>query len=192
MEPYITITTLNDFVFCPKSIYFHGLYGKYSSRIYQQSPQIIGTINHENIDQQQYSSAKRYVQSLSVYSETYGLCGKIDLYDQQTKTLIERKTKIKTIYDGYKYQLWAQYFCLTEMGYEIEQIKIHSLADNQNYHLPIPSAADQAELVDIIAQIRAFDVTERNFLQNPEKCRHCIYADLCDSNAAIIPFKPRL
>lgn len=61
MEPYITITTLNDRVFCPKSIYFHGLYGKYSSRIYQQSPQIIGTINHENFDQKNPTDNRRQV-----------------------------------------------------------------------------------------------------------------------------------
>ena len=180
MEPYITVTTLNDFIFCPRSIYFHKLYGKYENRIYKKEPQIKGTINHENIDKQQYSSAKRYIQGLEIYSEKYKLCGKIDIYDQKEKTLIERKTKIKKIYDGYKYQLWAQCFCLLEMGYEIKKLKFHSLEDNKNYELKIPNKEEIKEFEDIIFQIQNFDISDKNFSQNPEKCKNCIYSELCD------------
>lgn len=182
MEPYLIITELNDFVFCPKSIYFHKLYGHYADRTYKQAPQIIGTINHENIDQKKYSSATRYVQSLPIWSDEYQLCGKIDIYDQQTQTLIERKTQIKTIYDGYKYQVWAQYLCLTEMGYPVKDIHLRSLNDNQVYKLGIPTTADITVLRDHIAQIRAFDPRDPDFRPNPNKCQHCIYRDLCDSN----------
>lgn len=181
MEPYLTITTLNDFIFCPKSIYFHALYGRYSHRVYKDQPQIIGTLNHENIDQQKYSSAKRYVQGLEIWSEKYRLCGKIDIYDSETKTLIERKTKIKKIYDGYKYQLYAQYFCLQEMGFEVEKLKWHSLQDNKNYFLDLPGEAEIKEFEALLDAIRSFDVSQKNFTQNPEKCKNCIYAPLCDT-----------
>ncbi len=182
MEPYITISTLNDFIFCPKSIYFHKLYGKYHAQIYKQKPQIVGTINHENIDHQKYSSAKRYIQGLEIFSEKYRLCGKIDIYDSQEKMLIERKTKIKKIYDGYKYQLWAQYFCMMEMGFEVEKLKIHSLEDNKNYFLDLPDKKEILEFEDLISQIRKFNIKNKNFVQNPEKCKNCIYAGLCDSD----------
>jgi len=182
MEPYITITTLNDFVFCPKSIYFHNLYGKYNVQIYKQMPQIVGTINHENIDTQKYSSAKRYIQGLEVFSEKYQLCGKIDVYDSEKKVLIERKTKIKKIYEGYKYQLWAQYFCMQEMGFEIKKLKFHSLQDNKNYFLDLPNKKDLEEFENIIFQVRSFDIRNKNFVQNSEKCQNCIYAELCDSD----------
>ena len=184
MEPYLIITTLNDFVFCPKSIYFHNLYGRYSARIYKQTPQIVGTINHEKIDNSQYSTKKRYLQGLEVYSEKYRLCGKIDIFDLQTQTLIERKTTIKQIYDGYKYQLWAQYFCLQEMGYDVKKLKLHSLTDNKNYFLAPPDSKDTAEFEKLLADIRSFDLYDQNFSQNPTKCKRCIYAELCDTYTA--------
>ncbi|NCP67647.1 type V CRISPR-associated protein Cas4 [bacterium] len=184
MEPYLIITELNDFVFCPKSIYFHHLYGRYHAGLYKEKPQIIGTLNHERIDKQSYSTEKRYLQGIEIYSQTYGLCGKIDLYDAQTKTLIERKTQVKTIYQGYKYQLWAQYFCLTEMGHEVKKLVLRSLNDNKNYALLPPSPAEIKEFETHLKKIRQFNPNDPSFTQNPEKCRRCIYAPLCDSNAA--------
>ncbi len=182
MESYITITTLNDFVFCPKSIYFHKLYGRYNNRLYKQNPQIIGTIKHESIDEKKYSSLKRYIQALEVYSEKYNLCGKIDIYDQEKKELIERKNKIIKIYDGYRYQLYAQYFCLLEMGYEVQKLFFHSLSDNKRYEIDLPTQKEIREFEEIIEQIKSFDVTKSGFVQNPEKCKKCIYRELCDSN----------
>lgn len=62
MEDYIQISLLNDFIFCPRSIYFHRLYEKYSAKNYKRKPQIVGTLKHENIDQQNYSSRKEILQ----------------------------------------------------------------------------------------------------------------------------------
>jgi CRISPR-associated protein Cas4 len=87
MEPYIQISQLNDFIFCPKSIYFHGLYKNYNTEMYHSAYQTTGKIKHETIDLRKYSTEKKYMQSLEVYSAKYGLCGKIDLYDSETKTL---------------------------------------------------------------------------------------------------------
>jgi len=181
----LTITSLNDFIFCPRSIYFHNLYGKYKASVYKKIPQIVGSINHENIDYQKYSSAKRYIQGLEIYSEKYRLCGKLDVYDLVEKTLIERKTRVKKIYDGYKYQLYAQYFCLLEMGYKVEKLKIHSLENNKNYWIKIPKNEELAKFEALISQVRNFDLHEiSNFSQNPEKCKNCIYAGLCDFSSA--------
>ena len=115
METYIKISTLNDFIYCPKSIYFHELYNKYNTYIYHTNYQQEGKFNHESIDNFHYSNKKDILQSLTVYSHKYQLLGKIDLYDKSKHILIERKTKIKQIYLGYKYQVWAQYLCLEEM-----------------------------------------------------------------------------
>jgi CRISPR-associated protein Cas4 len=182
MEPYLIITELNDFIFCPRSIYFHKLYGKYSERIYKQKPQIVGTINHEKLEQKTYSTKKKDIQSLAIFSEKYRLCGKIDLYDSKTKTLIERKTKIKKIYDGYRYQLWAQYFCMQEMGYKIEKLVIRSLEDNKKYFIPLPSKNDILKFEELLQKIKNFDPHHQDFSQNSEKCQNCIYANLCDSD----------
>lgn len=139
MHSYIRISTLNDFVFCPKSIYFHDLYQKYNRSTYQDTPQIEGTLAHEAIDLKKYSTAKKYIQSMAIYSHTYKIAGKIDIYNKETKTLVERKRKIKKVYDGHRYQLYAQYFCLIEMGYDVQNLQIYSLIDNISYPIPLPS-----------------------------------------------------
>ena len=40
MEDLIIISNLNDFIFCPVSIYFHKLYGSQDNLLYQSSAQI--------------------------------------------------------------------------------------------------------------------------------------------------------
>jgi CRISPR-associated exonuclease Cas4 len=180
MEPFLPISFLNDFIFCPKSIYFHNLYGGYEKEVYHDLPQKNGNMNHKTIDEKTYSSRKTMIQAMDIYSAKYGLCGKIDLYDTETKTLIERKTKISVIYDGYRYQIYAQYFCLTEMGYPVEKLFLHSLKDNTRYPIPLPSPAEITEFETLLDKINRFDVFDPNFTQNPEKCQKCIYRELCD------------
>ncbi len=46
MYTEIAITQLNDFVFCPASIYFHLLYGDTSTFLFQSEKQINGTAAH--------------------------------------------------------------------------------------------------------------------------------------------------
>jgi CRISPR-associated exonuclease Cas4 len=50
MESYITLSHLNDFIFCPRSIYYHQLYSIYDEQHYKQRAQIAGTTAHNSID----------------------------------------------------------------------------------------------------------------------------------------------
>lgn len=94
MEDLILISNLNDFIFCPVSIYFHKLYGNQDNLTYQSQYQINGTKAHEKVDNKQYSTRKSLKMALDVYSDEYKIVGKIDLYDEISKTLIERKNLI--------------------------------------------------------------------------------------------------
>ena len=49
-EQPILITWLNDYIFCPKSIFFHNLYGETERLSFQEVSQINGTKAHEAID----------------------------------------------------------------------------------------------------------------------------------------------
>lgn len=179
MDSYIQISKLNDFIFCPRSLYFHSLYDNFSSATFHRPAQTAGKIVHEAIDGGYYSSAKRYLQSLEVWSEHYGLAGKIDVYDVQEKMLIERKNKVKVIYDGYRYQLYAQLFCLQEMGYQINALRIHSLTDNKRHAVPLPTESDISEFEKLVNSIREFDITKSSPLINSAKCEQCVYKPLC-------------
>ena len=179
MEAYLTISKINDFIFCPKSIYFHNLYYDLSSNIYHRNEQTKGKLLHEAIDKQTYSSLKKYLIGIDVYSERYRLMGKIDIFDQDQGILIERKAKINKIYEGYKYQLYAQKICLEEMGYTVKKLKFISILDNKTYFLKTPKLSNLKEFLRTISKIREFDVFAK-FQQNKKKCKECIYNNLCD------------
>jgi CRISPR-associated protein Cas4 len=169
MDDLIQISKLNDFLYSPKSLYFHTAFEDLNTAIYHDTYQKIGKIKHETVDQSTYSTKKDLVQGISVYSEKYGLVGKIDLFDNDTKTLIERKTKIKEIHTGYKVQLWAQYLCMIEMGYNIQRLKLYSISDNKNYPIELPTAADLEFMENLFEKIRNYDPLEdfTNWKQEP-------------------------
>ncbi len=85
MESYIPISYLNDYIFCPRSIYYHQLYQNFDPSHYQAQDQVEGCISHQSIDKQKYSSRKNILQGTYVYNQEYGLCGKIDVYDQNRR-----------------------------------------------------------------------------------------------------------
>ena len=181
MESYLMISHLNDFIFCPRSIYFHQLYGRMSTRVYHSSDQTRGLSAHKTIDSQSYSTATSMLQGIEVFSEKYNLCGKIDLYDKCKKLLVERKKKIKVVYDGFIFQLYAQYFCLIEMGYDVAALKLYSMDDNKSYPIALP-CKDQTkyqEFCQLIQNINQYRLNEQ-FTPNENKCKHCIYQHLCD------------
>jgi CRISPR-associated protein Cas4 len=102
---------------------------------------------------------------VSVYSETYGLVGKIDLYYGNLKLLVERKTRIKKVHRGYIYQLYAQFFCLREMNIPVEKLALRSLSTNQSYQIDLPTSAEENDFAVFIKRIRNFDPL--SILTNP-------------------------
>jgi len=181
MESYIPISYLNDFVFCPRSIYFHQLHGKRSTRLYHTLPQVEGKAVHESIDDRRYSSRNDILQGIDVYSDKYRICGKIDIFEIDTGLLTERKKHISTIYDGYIFQLYAQYFGLSEMGYKVQAMRFYSSDDNKTYPVKLPNERpDMLEAFEsIVETIKNCDLDD--YIQtNIKKCQNCIYETICD------------
>lgn len=181
MESYLPISFLNDFIFCPRSIYFHQCYGKVSPRLYHCPDQTEGLAAHKTIDSKSYTTAASVLQNYEVYSHTYNIAGKIDTFDVHKGILSERKKKIKIIYDGYVFQLYAQYFALTDMGYCVKKIKLYSLDDNKSYWQPLPSENEEmfGKFESLLVTMRQFRLDD-DFTPNPSKCQRCIYRNLCD------------
>ena len=177
MEPYIQISKINDFMYCPVSIYLHSLYENFNTKTYHQTPQIAGNINHEAIESGTYTTSSNFVMGMEVSSERYNLVGKIDIYDKRRQALVERKTRVKTIYPGYRYQLYAQYFCMMEMGYEVKSLFIHSLEDNKRYRIPIPRKKERKEFEDVLRRMREFDMKDMQ-KHSCERCAKSIYGTL--------------
>lgn len=179
MEDYIPISLLNDFFFCPYSIYLHNVYMDTDEGLYYAAPQIKGKIAHETVDNKTASNRKDIFLSLPVYSEKYRLMGKIDLYRCKDKMLVERKYQLKNIYQGLIYQLWAQMFCLREMGLEVKKLAFYDMSANRMIPVNIPTEDEERIFARFIESFRMFNPLD-SIKVNYRKCTHCIYSSLCD------------
>lgn len=180
MTDYISISTLNDFVFCPYSIYLHNVYMEADETMYHATPQTQGKVAHETIDKKSASNRADDILSLPVYSEEYGLMGKIDVYKRKEKKLIERKYQLKQIFQGQIYQLWAQMLCMREMGYEVESLAFYETSKNKMIPVAMPTEIDLQGFRNFVNRFRSFNPASTPFIVNPNKCVHCIYCNLCD------------
>lgn len=177
MESYIPISKINDFLYCPRSVYLHSIYENFSDKVFHQAAQVVGRLNHSAVEEGRYSSANKYLQAIPVYSEKYWIAGKIDIYDSEKKHLIERKTKIKKIWQGYVYQLYAQYFCMKEMNYGIEKMFLYSTEDNKKYEIEIPHKKETAEFEATLEKIKNYNPLSDKGHSCP-KCRDSVYGGL--------------
>lgn len=184
MENPVSISNLNDFIFCPASIYFHALDIETESLMYQDDCQINGSAAHEKSDSGRYSDRKNVLQAISVYCEKYNLLGKIDTFDSDTGILTERKKKITTIYDGYVFQIYAQYFALVEMGFTVNTLRLYSMSDNKAHNVLLPQN-NQEMFEKFEALLNDMSVFRLNGFkqQNRQKCERCIYETLCSFSA---------
>lgn len=178
-EDIISISTLNDFIFCPYSIYLHNVYENTDESLFHASPQTQGRIAHESVDEKRSSSRRNILQALPVFSEKYGLMGKIDVYDVEKKYLVERKYQLRQIYQGQIYQLWAQMFCLQEMGYRVEHIAFYEISTKRTHPIDMPKGENIHQFEEFLKTFRSYNPA-LPFHQNPNKCLHCVYCALCD------------
>lgn len=182
MESYLPISYLNDFIFCPRSIYFHQLYGSMERGLYEQAPQLQGKAAHATIDAGTYTTSARVLVGVEVYSHTYRLAGKIDQFFLDTGELRERKRRIKHIYDGYIFQLYAQYAALTDMGHAVRSLSLYDLEQNKKHPVALPAddAAMWQRFENLVAAIQAYNPATTVIAVSEQKCRNCIYHNLCD------------
>lgn len=180
MDGLIQISKINDFLFCPRSLYLHSVYETYDEETYHDTPQQLGRIAHETVDEKTYSTKQTLLMGMSVYSETYGITGKIDTFDEEKGILTERKKYIKTIFPGHILQVQAEALCLEEMGYKVNTLRIHSMDDNKTYPIASMTAEEKEAFKILLDKITSFDPAEFDYRAvNPAKCDHCIYRPLC-------------
>ena len=148
--------------------------------VFKATPQIRGTAAHKSIDTKTYSNRCDDLLALPVYSEEYGLMGKIDIYKKREKTLIERKYSLGQIFQGQIYQLWAQMLCMIEMGYEVNSLFFYDTSRNKTIPVKMPSNTDLDNFKLFLDKFRSFDPLYSSFSININKCRHCVYCNLCD------------
>lgn len=178
MESYIPITWLKDYNFCPYSIYLHQVFAIGKEETFTAEPQQLGKTAHRFIDSGE--STQEEIKGIYVFSEELMIYGKIDIYYPLKFLLQEFKRKVNKMYKGLYYQIWAQYFCLIEMGFTVKELNIVSIIDENIIPVDIPLKKEYNELLSQIELIINYNPSKDKFEVNQNKCRHCIYCTLCD------------
>ena len=70
-EDYISISTLNDFIFCPYSIYLHNVYMESDEGLYHATPQTQGRIAHETVDEKKGSTSKDVISTNRILAKPF-------------------------------------------------------------------------------------------------------------------------
>ena len=172
----ISISQIIDFIYSPQTLYNGTSYDTLMDDTYYEENIIQGKNIHKSIDLQSYSSSKKILQGISIGSAQYGIHGKIDLFDTVTNTLIERKRYAEEVQFSTKIQLYAQYVCLTEMGYTISKLEIRSSKNNKIFQAPLPSEFDLRYLEVLLERIRHVETSV--ILRESPQSTHSIYQSL--------------
>ncbi len=78
MEPYLMMTQINDFLFCPRSMYFSSIYrNTVNTDMFHQLPQTIGQSAHAAVDEHRYSTRKTVITGIFVYSDGNNMKSKL-------------------------------------------------------------------------------------------------------------------
>lgn len=152
--------------------------------VYKATPQTKGSIAHQGVDEKKSSTRKNYIMSLPVCSEELGIFGRIDVYKQDQRFLVERKNNLRNIYRGQVYQLWGQYFCMKEMGYQVERLAFYEISTNKMTNVALPGEQGKQELLSFLHKFKTYDPLTTSFNINTNKCAHCIYCNLCDKTTS--------
>ncbi|MBO7280464.1 MAG: type V CRISPR-associated protein Cas4 [Bacteroidaceae bacterium] len=64
MEHYIPISQLNDFIFCPYSIYLHSVYMETDENMYKATPQLSGGNAHSATNNRSSTTRKDDIMAL--------------------------------------------------------------------------------------------------------------------------------
>lgn len=86
MTELIPISTLNDSIFCPYSIYLHNVYMDTDEGNYHAIPQTRGKNAHSKVDSKSTSTSADIIESLPVIS--HELCSSLDMQQLQLPLLI--------------------------------------------------------------------------------------------------------
>ena len=97
MQDYISISTLNDFIFCPYSIYLHNVYMGGDEELVHATPQAKGKAAHAAIDGYDISNNKLRAQFSKFLIKQGGVRLQFSVYEiNNTKRLIDTlKIKIE-------------------------------------------------------------------------------------------------
>lgn len=177
---FITFTQIKDFLFSPATTYLQNIYREFAEEAWKGEALVAGKQAHSSIDYGNYTKKRDVLVGKTAYWSEQNVGGKIDIYSpSEGGVLVERKRFVDRVWLGDRAQLYAQYFALREEGLPIRRLAVHSLSTNRRFYIDLPSDADKAWLVGIVAEMRRLaleDVALR--CAGDERASRSIYAGL--------------
>lgn len=154
MKEIISISALNQYVFCPRRCALMHVEGIWSDNEHTAK----GTILHKNADEKGYETIgqAKCLHALPLYSHNYGLNGRADIVEiRRDETIpVEYKKGKKREFDNDNVQLAAQALCLEEMfRTEIKRGFIYHATSKKRREVLI-DAALRAETIRTIESVR--------------------------------------
>lgn len=180
MEEIISISALNQYVFCPRRCALMHVEGVWSDNEHTAK----GTILHKNADERGYETVRdaKCLHALPLYSEKYGLNGKADIVEIRANETIpvEYKKGKRREFDNDNIQLAAQALCLEEMFQtEIKRGFIYHATSKRRREVFFDNAL-RGETIETIEKVRRLLRTQTipaaNFLP---RCNGCSLYGTC-------------
>ena len=179
LEP-VLISSLNDYVFCPRRCAFHQIEGIWADNEHT----VIGSLLHEHADEPGYETDQgmTLLRALPLVSERYGLTGNADIVELHDDTYIpvEYKKGKRRKFDNDDVQLCAQAFCLEEMfACEVAVGYIFHAASKRRREVIIDwrLREETKQVIEAVRQLLAEGITPAAELK--PRCEGCSLRGVC-------------
>lgn len=188
MDDPITLSALQHVAYCPRQFALIHVEQAWEENYFTAQ----GRVLHERVDAgaPEQRGNVRYERSVSVYSQTLGITGKLDLLEIEGKSdkkyfPVEYKRGKPKVEDWDRIQLCAQALCLEEMrGVEIAEGAMWYWQERKRERVLIDAALREATLV-AIQLARDILVSGKTPMPTVHKsrCKACSLIDICVPDA---------
>lgn len=180
MTDIIAISTLNQFIFCPRRCALMHVEGIWSANEHTAK----GTILHTHADERGYEviGNAKLLRALPLYSTQYGLSGKADIVEIRGEETIpvEYKKGKKRVFDNDNIQLTAQALCLEEMFQtKISRGFIYHASSKKRREVTIDESlrTETIKTIEIVRELLAHENIPK--AEYKPRCEGCSLYNIC-------------
>jgi len=193
MDETVSISALNQFVFCPRRCALMHVEGIWSDNEHTAR----GTILHARADERGYETVQsaRLLRALPLFSAKYGLSGKADIVEIRGKEIIpvEYKKGKRRQFENDEIQLAAQALCLEEMfGAEIKRGFIYHAASKKRREVLIDENLRRSTIETIESVRRLLSSETVPPAEYKPRCEGCSLNNICLPKLSDAAFRANL
>lgn len=180
MDELVSISALNQYVFCPRRCALMHVEGIWSDNEHT----VKGTSLHARVDERGYETDgnAKLLRAVPLYSHRYGLSGRADVVEMRSSEIIpvEYKKGKRREFENDDIQLCAQALCLEEMfDAEISRGFIYHAASRRRREVLIDEQLRSETVLTIEAVRGLIDTGEVPLAELKPRCDGCSLRGIC-------------